>query len=128
MDAPPSSRPHRGGRPRLAADQVKVRRVVVLLSEAAHAALQERARGACSSLSAFLRDAGTGRKPRPTVPAVNYLAVSELNRLGNNLNQLVAAVHAHILPQDLLPVLLELRELLPLSKAELTTKTGAEEP
>lgn len=123
------ARSRRGGRPRLDSEERRAHRVVVLVSRSESEALLAAARGARCSVSALLRDCVQRRRPRPVVPEVNYQAVAALNRIGNNLNQLVALAHAQHLPLDLLPVLRQLLALLPLSKAELIgTPPEAEEP
>lgn len=46
------------------------------------------------SVSAFIRTVVTGRKlPSPASPEVNRATYQELGRIGNNLNQLVRAIH-----------------------------------
>ncbi len=68
------------------------------------------------SMSAFIRTVVTGRKlPTPVSSEVNRATYQELGRIGNNLNQLVRAIHSGlvtVVDRDLLQQLrLEIRNL-----------------
>jgi hypothetical protein len=71
-----------------------------------HKALTSTARNLGISLSQFVRTVACGRRlPKPAAPEINRRTYEELCRIGNNLNQLVRAVHsrmAEVVDLDLL--------------------------
>jgi Bacterial mobilisation protein (MobC) len=52
-----------------------------------------KAESAGISLSEYLRRCVERRKIQPPIPAVNYLTVAQLGRIGNNLNQQVKTMN-----------------------------------
>ena len=80
-------------------------------------ALLKRARESRLSLSEWVRRAVFSRKlPPQAAPEVNRETYQELARVGNNLNQLVRAIHRGELPQTSLGRLPELEGLRVLLK------------
>lgn len=68
--------------------------VPVRFTEAERNSVKESASVRKLSLSAFIRTIVTGRKLlSPASPEVNRATYQELGRIGNNLNQLVRAIH-----------------------------------
>lgn len=63
------------------------------------------------TLSEHLRSRGLCEPPRPIVPAVNYSAVGEMRRLGNNLNQLLVLSYSNDNARGLQKEVLELLHL-----------------
>ncbi len=69
--------------------------VPVRLTPGERDGLQVKAKSSGLSLSEFIRRAALKRRlPPPPVPEINRRAYEELARIGNNLNQLLRAVHS----------------------------------
>lgn len=64
------------------------------------------------SLSEYIRRCVERRKIQPAVPAVNYLTVSQLGRIANNLNQQVKTMNTAVNLGQNIDKLLEIREAL----------------
>ena len=85
-----------------------------------------KAESAGISLSEYLRRCAQRRKIQPPVPAVNYLTLAQLGRIGNNLNQQVKAMNTavqlgqniHNLP-EIIQALSTIQNLLQKIQAEL---------
>lgn len=60
-----------------------------------------------------------GRFPQPVLPKTDQRTVMELNKIGNNLNQLTRKVNSGLLPQSLLALLMKLLQLLELIQTKL---------
>jgi hypothetical protein len=60
-----------------------------------------------------------GRFPQPVLPKTDQQTVMELNKIGNNLNQLTRKVNSGLLPQGLLALLMKLMQLLELIQTKL---------
>jgi hypothetical protein len=58
----------------------------------------------------------TGSYPRPVMPQVNHLLYAELNRIGNNINQLARRANAGFLPKGHTEILLEILNRLSLQQ------------
>lgn len=77
-------------------------KVTFRLSEEEHARLLARVEELEVGQSAYLRAVALGRQvPQPAVPRTNLKAIGELNRIGNNLNQLVKLLHSGKAPYGL---------------------------
>ncbi|MEM7811346.1 MAG: plasmid mobilization relaxosome protein MobC [Planctomycetota bacterium] len=90
---PRDNRPHRLGRPRKPADDLRTRRAQLRLTEAEKQRLAENAAKAGLAEAEYLRKLILGHKPRG-VAAADPQLLFELNAIGNNLNQAVRDAHA----------------------------------
>ena len=84
----------------------------VRLSPTELATLEESATAAGLAVSSYLRELGLRHRVRPARSAVDLRLIGELNRLGNNLNQLLVLTYTHRAPEALAPTLERLRLLL----------------
>lgn len=96
----------RGGRPRIAAEQLRTATIGVRVSPAEYAALREKAAAMGMTPAQWLRRAALDRQlPRPAAQPVNLDTYRELARLGVNLNQIRAKINAGIavgIPQEVI--------------------------
>jgi hypothetical protein len=106
---PHADRPRlrRGGRPRMPPAARRRVQVNVWLTEAEEALLGERARATGLALSVYVRTAALAIRTAPLVeiPRANLAVVSQLQRIGNNLNQLTRLANSGLLDPALGPVL-----------------------
>lgn len=118
---------NKGGRPKVADDELRQHRVNVRLTHAEKAALIESAEKMGMHPATWLRQAALKRRlPPPPVPAVNIKKYGELGKLSGILNQLAKAAHQGkvlgIKPEDLARVKNEVdalrRDLLGLTRGE----------
>jgi hypothetical protein len=100
-------RRRRGGRPRLPPAARRRVQVNVWLTAAEEAILEERARATGLALSVYVRTAALAIRTAPLseIPRSNLAVVSQLQRLGNNLNQLTRLANSGLLDPALVPVL-----------------------
>jgi hypothetical protein len=88
-----------------------------------------RARSVSLSVGAYLRTKAFGSKLDPgRIPAANLRFLSELSRLGNNLNQLLVLIYTGRAPLGLLATLRALRREVGQLRAELAGVSYREEP
>jgi hypothetical protein len=115
-----ASRRGGSGRPRLSPDAQRGIRVATRLTLRECGLIAALAAEANLTLSAYLRAAALRAKINPPlVPPINLRFVGDLGRVGNNLNQLVHAIHAGRAAPGLLAVIEELRSLLDDVRREL---------
>lgn len=110
-----SSASRRGGtgRPRLSSEAQRGIRLATRVTLRECGLIAERAAEANLTLAAYLRTAALrARINPPLVPPINLRFVGDLGRVGNNLNQLVHAIHAGRAPAGLLAAVEEVRSLL----------------
>ncbi|HEX4952695.1 MAG TPA: plasmid mobilization relaxosome protein MobC [Thermoanaerobaculia bacterium] len=87
--------------------------------------IEERAATTCNDLATYVRKASLGSSVvAPKVPVVNLHAMGDLNRLGNNLNQLVRLIHSGELPPGLEGVLRLLIDAVAKLRTELLAGMG----
>lgn len=91
----------RPGRPPLPASRRRCVSVLVRVTPSEHEVLIASARAAGVSVASFLRDTGLRLPMRAAPAAIDLRAVQEMNRLGNNLNQLLVLAHTHRVPTEL---------------------------
>jgi mobilization protein NikA len=75
--------------------------VFVRITDSEHEALITSARLAGLSVASYLREAGLNRPIKASPSLIDLQLVQELNRLGNNLNQLLVLAHTHRIPVEL---------------------------
>lgn len=98
-DADDTKRNSKGGRPKLSASQLRSERFELRLTIAEKAAITANAARAGQDVSDYLRSVAIGAEPSPAPAnddapfAGNTALISEVNRIGNNVNQLARAVH-----------------------------------
>ncbi len=73
----------------------------VRVTESEHEALLKSARVVGLSVPSFVREAALRRRMKPLSSVIDLRAVQEMNRLGNNLNQLLVLTHSHRAPAEL---------------------------
>ena len=97
----------RGGRPRLGEKDRRRVRVNLRLTPDERERLSERARATGFRLTTYARVAALAIRTAPLteIPQANLAVVSQLQRLGNNLNQLTRLANSGILDPALRPVL-----------------------
>ena len=90
----------KGGRPKKSAGEIRSTAVLLRLTISEKAAISANAERAGLDVSDYLRSLGTGTAApaRPAsnddaLPAGNAALISEVNRIGVNVNQLTRAVH-----------------------------------
>jgi len=100
-------RSRRSGRPRMQPAARRRVQVNVWLTESEEAVLGERARATGLALSVYIRTAALVIRTAPLseIPRANLAVVSQLQRLGNNLNQLTRLANSGLLDPALRPVL-----------------------
>lgn len=64
------------------------------------------------NLNQYIRHCVARRRIAPTPPAVNYQAVAQLGRIGNNLNQLLKAMNCALACGQELPNVLEAMQVV----------------
>ncbi len=101
---------------------------MVRLSPAELAELEESATAAGLAVATYLREVGLRHRVRPARCAVDLRLIGELNRLGNNLNQLLVLTYTHRAPAALAPSVEGLRLLLETILAVLGTESTGEPP
>ncbi len=79
--------------------------VLIRLTASEHEAVIVSARAAGLSVASYLREAGLLRPLRPAPSVIDLRAVQAINRLGNNLNQLLVLTHTHRAPAELSPTI-----------------------
>lgn len=121
-------RPRRPGRPRLPETDCRRLGVLVRVSAPELAQLRESATGAGLAIATYLRAVGLRHRVRPACSPVDLRLVGELNRLGNNLNQLLILTYTHRAPDALAPTVESLRLLLETILAALGGERGGSEP
>ena len=100
-------RSRRGGRPRMPPAARRRVQVNVWLTEAEEAVLGERARATGLALSVYVRTAALAIRTAhlSEIPRANLAVVGQLQRIGNNLNQLTRLANSGLLDPALGPVL-----------------------
>lgn len=83
----------RGGRPQLLATDKRSEKLEIRLTMAEKILFREKAAASGQSVSDWLRNLGEGHRPRPPVTALDAAFITELSRIGNNVNQLARATH-----------------------------------
>jgi len=87
----------------------------------------ERARAFSLPVGVYARRLLLGKQPRPPRLSRKALAlVGELNRMGNNLNQLVKLIHQHRAPAGLLTTLRQCLEVLTEARELLNSDSGSQ--
>ena len=109
----------KAGRPPKSPELVRKLRLTVRLSDEELASVRTKAEIVNLPIATLLRLAALGTPLRPVVPAANLAAVGELNRIGNNVNQLAYLAHQGRIPSHLLPTIVELQALLGTTRAAL---------
>ena len=101
----------RRGRPPLDPRNLRDCRLTVRFTEAELEYVTAKAARAHLEPAPFVRlvAIGTTVSP-PRVPEINFQAIADMNRLGNNLNQLVKLIHSRRAPSGLAPAIEELLE------------------
>lgn len=121
-------REQKGGRPPLPPEQRRARRLTLRLREEELAELRERAREFDLSVSAYARRLVMRRKLRPGRLRPEELALlGQVNRMGNNLNQLMIQIYTHQAPLGLASTVRECLELLKEIRDLLATREGRRE-
>lgn len=77
-------------------------------------------------LSTYCRQALLRRPLVSAIPSVNYDAIGQLKRIGNNINQALVAIYTGKVPPSFRPALLELITLIRKLRAELAGQVAAE--
>lgn len=88
--------------------------------------VEESARQSGLPVATYIRTVILGRRLAPVVPQVNFDAIDQLRRIGNNLNQAVVAIYTRSLSPSLRPPLLELVTLVRKLRAELAGKPAVD--
>jgi len=103
MNAPPPRQPRKRGRPRLPEEKRREQAISVRFRPEELEQVAEAARPFSLSVGAYARRLLLGTRPHPPrLPREVLALVGELNRIGNNLNQLVKLIHQHRAPAGLL--------------------------
>jgi mobilization protein NikA len=102
--------PRRPGRPPLPVDIRLGSRLIVRLSPGDHEAVRHRAAEAGLLLSIYVRHTLLDRQLPTVAPAANLRVLRELNRIGNNLNQLTRLAHTGRVSRKLLQLVEDLAE------------------
>lgn len=82
-----------GGRPSLLATDKRSEKVEVRLTVFEKTLFREKAIISGQSVSEWLRNLGHGHVPKMGTSTVDMALISELSRIGNNVNQLARATH-----------------------------------
>jgi hypothetical protein len=109
VSAAPRS-PRRPGRPPVPVDIRLDPRLIVRLSPGDHATVRKLAKEAGLPLSIYIRQALLDCQLPTVAPAANLRVIHELNRIGNNLNQLTRLAHTGRVNRKLLPLVEDLAE------------------
>lgn len=88
--------------------------------------VEDSARQSGLPVATYIRTVILGRRLAPVVPQVNFDAIDQLRRIGNNLNQAVVAIYTRSLSPSLRPPLLELVTLVRKLRAELAGKLAVD--
>lgn len=108
------------GRPRLPPNEIRERRLGVRLTEEEYWTIRRNAEELGLPVTYYLRARGLNQRPRPRgYPKANLIYYDELNRLGNNLNQLLVLIYSNRAPLGLLSTLRRLQEAVEALKGSL---------
>ncbi len=122
------ARPRRPGRPRLPETDRRKLGVLVRVSVTELKKLRESATEARLAVASYLRVVGLRHRVRSAQSPFDLRLIGELNRLGNNLNQLLILTYTHRAPSALAPTLESLRLLLESLRALLASERLSGEP
>lgn len=100
--------------------------VMVRFTPEDHATVEQCARLSGVPVATYIRAVSLGRVLAPVVPAVNYDAIGQLRRIGNNINQALVTIYTGKVPSSFRPMLLELITLIRKLRAELSGKVAVE--
>ena len=111
-----------GGRPRLEPDRVRSYQVMVRLTESDAERAREAAERAGVALPELIRQLLLAQRAPAPRPTLSPDVVREIRRQGNNLNQLLRAIHTRSAPLTLLPTVHEILALYRALRALLDGK------
>lgn len=118
-----------GGRPRLLQEHARDTSIRVRMSAVELAQVRAAAADAALPLATYIRLEALKCRIRPiAIPKANLIYVDELNRLGNNLNQLLVLIYTNRAPLGVLSTLKELQRVVEEVKATLLGVGEGDDP